>query len=73
MCIRDSHPKQPTSIKNNKQSQQSAVRCLHRHQQVMIVPPPPSPPPWQHSPIVRRWCHSSGPKIRKWHQQHRGL
>eukprot|EP00957_Ditylum_brightwellii_P122836 9366839-Ditylum_brightwellii.AAC.1 len=40
------------------------------HQQDTIAPPPP--PPWQHSAIVRCWCHSPGHKARKWHQQSRG-
>eukprot|EP00957_Ditylum_brightwellii_P156590 11918002-Ditylum_brightwellii.AAC.1 len=43
--------------------------CLYRHQQDAIVPLPP--PPWQCCAVVRRWCHSPGPKTRTWHQQQR--
>eukprot|EP00957_Ditylum_brightwellii_P055073 4174252-Ditylum_brightwellii.AAC.1 len=39
---------------NSKQTQQSALKCLYRHQQDTIVPPPPPPPPWQCSAVVRR-------------------
>eukprot|EP00957_Ditylum_brightwellii_P146742 11170975-Ditylum_brightwellii.AAC.1 len=63
-------PKNPLLPNNNKQTQQSAVRCLCRHQWDTIVPPPP--PPWRRSAVIRHWCHSPGPKTRKWHQQCRG-
>eukprot|EP00957_Ditylum_brightwellii_P184725 14069437-Ditylum_brightwellii.AAC.1 len=56
-------PKTTHFAKNDKQTQQPALGCLYRHQQVTIVPPPPQP--WQCSAIVRHWCHSPGSKIRK--------
>eukprot|EP00957_Ditylum_brightwellii_P002330 179357-Ditylum_brightwellii.AAC.1 len=39
------------------------------YQQDTIVSSLPSP--WQCSAVVRHWCHSPGPKSRKWHQQRR--
>eukprot|EP00957_Ditylum_brightwellii_P081148 6173242-Ditylum_brightwellii.AAC.1 len=64
------HTKQATSTQAITTAQQSAVGYLYRHQRDTIIPSPP--PPWQHSAVVRRWCHSPGPKTRKWHHQRRG-
>eukprot|EP00957_Ditylum_brightwellii_P142729 10875779-Ditylum_brightwellii.AAC.1 len=62
-------PKTTHLAKNNKKTQQSALWCLCRHQQDTIILSPL--PPWQRIAVVRHWCHSPGPKTRKWHQRRR--
>eukprot|EP00957_Ditylum_brightwellii_P079383 6035644-Ditylum_brightwellii.AAC.1 len=65
------HPFPHPHCQTSKKMQQSAVMCLYRQQKDIIVPL--SLPPWQRSAVVRCWCHSDGPKTRKWHQRRRWL